>query len=194
MEWITIAAIFLGPILAVVASQVIDHLRASRQRKMDVFKTLMRLRRTPMYPEFVGALNLVELEFRKNQAVQEKWRALLDHLSTQHSRHPDEMIVDSDTPDARLAKETAFGKRLFDARHVLSAELLHSIAKVVGHKSEQLEIFKGGYAPQGWMDVEGQQEDIRSFVHGIATGRYYVPVGVMDIDHLNPHKSKQQEE
>jgi Family of unknown function (DUF6680) len=42
---------------------------------MDIFKTLMPTRRTPMYPEHVGALNLIELEYYKDKTVLAQWRA-----------------------------------------------------------------------------------------------------------------------
>ena len=64
MEWITLTAILVGPVFAILVSRRLEHLRDQRTRKMDVFRTLMRTRRTPIHTDHVGALNLVEIELR----------------------------------------------------------------------------------------------------------------------------------
>jgi len=62
------------------------------------------------------------------------------------------------------------------------------MAKVVGHKTEQLDIFKGGYTPDGWAEVEDQQIEIRNFIQGLSRGKAWLPVATIDVDHLNPTK------
>jgi len=62
-EWINLAAILLGPILAVLVTRFIDSRRETQSRRMEIFKTLMRTRRTPTYADHVGALNLIEVEY-----------------------------------------------------------------------------------------------------------------------------------
>ena len=49
-------------------------------------------------------------------------------------------------------RDNLFNKRLFDERQRLLAKVLHSMAKTLNFKIEQLEIFEGGYTPQGWQD------------------------------------------
>ena len=41
----TIVAVLVGPILAVLITRIIDDQRASKARRMDIFRTLMRTRR-----------------------------------------------------------------------------------------------------------------------------------------------------
>ena len=82
-EWITLLAVLLGPILAVWATRFLDDRRSTHEQRMSVFKTLMRTRRTPVMPEHVGALNLVEIEFQKDHEVITAWRALLTHFGTE---------------------------------------------------------------------------------------------------------------
>ena len=60
---------------------------------MQIFRTLMRTRRSPaQFPEETeAALNLVEIEFARRHQVLEAWRKLYDHLSKEHPRSSDEM-------------------------------------------------------------------------------------------------------
>ena len=62
-EWLTLLAIVLGPLFGVWLARHMQDRAIYRERRMDIFRTLMRTRRTPMWPDHVGALNLVEIEF-----------------------------------------------------------------------------------------------------------------------------------
>lgn len=77
-------------------------------------------------------------------------------------------------------RNDAFGTRLNQERQSLLAKLLHQMAKVLGFKVEQLEIFEGGYTPQFWANVEADQEIIRKYVVSVAHGNSVVPMGVID--------------
>ena len=55
---VTIIALIVGPISAVFITRLLDDRRASRDRRWDIFRNLMRYRGTGLHAEFVGALNL----------------------------------------------------------------------------------------------------------------------------------------
>jgi hypothetical protein len=59
----TIVAIIRGPIIALRIQRTLDEEREVRNRKIEVFKTLMSARPTLMSPTFVHALNMIDLEF-----------------------------------------------------------------------------------------------------------------------------------
>jgi len=157
-----------------------DNRRERLQRRMDIFRTLMRTRRTPIVPDHVGALNLIEIEFAKDAEVIKCWKALLTHLGTQHSRWEVEQPVAGLTPEQIAARDSAFENRLFDERQRLLAKLLHAMARVLNFKVEQLEIFEGGYTPQGWVNVELENMAVRKLFAEISTGRRVLPIGVVD--------------
>ena len=149
MEIIAIGAIIVGPMLALLVSRYLDDRRDKNARRMDIFRTLMRTRRTPIYPEHVGALNLVEIEFSNNAEVGSAWKALFEHFGDQHARSGGEVISPDMPPEEAMRRNQAFDKRLSDERQRLLAKLMHAVAKDLGFKVEQLEIFEGGYTPQG---------------------------------------------
>jgi hypothetical protein len=180
MEWLTLLAIIVGPIAAVTVTRVSDRRRENHTRRMDVFKTLMRTRRTPVYPEHVGALNLIELEFAKDPDVMDAWRVLFKHFGTTHPRRDDEAITPAMDNEEKGRRDARFFNRLNDERHSALTRLLHSMAKALRFQVEQLEIFEGGYTPQGWYDVEVEQTAVRRFFLDLGMGRRLLPIAVFD--------------
>jgi hypothetical protein len=179
-EVLTLIALVGGPISAVLITRYLDDLRQYRARRMDVFRTLMRTRRTALHPDHIGALNLVEIEYANDPQVLTAWKALFTNFGSTLGRlevERTEGLTDQKQIDAR---NQAFGTRAVQERQKLLAKLLHAMARVLGFKIEQLEIFEGGYTPQLWANVENDQEVIRKYVVELAHGRATVPMAVID--------------
>ena len=47
-QWITIAAIIVGPVLALFAQRVLDNIRETKKRKHALFHALLTSRGTPL--------------------------------------------------------------------------------------------------------------------------------------------------
>ncbi len=167
---ITIAAILIGPCAAVWVNGLLDRWREQKARKMDIFKTLMRTRNARLSPDYVGAINLVEIEFVKHKEVIEKWAALRKHYGETHAKRPNEEN-DSRSHYERLGKE----------QMELLTEMLSSMAKVLDFKVEQMEILRGSYYPQGYADMEMDQTIIRNYAVGLAVGKRNVPVEIINL-------------
>lgn len=178
MEILTIFAIVSGPILAIVVSRHLDKQRERDARRMEIFRTLMRTRRTPMWPDHVGALNLVEIEFKDDEVILSAWKELFEHFAKKHARGEDEVVSEATPRDEINKRDKVFYDRLARERQTLLAKLLHAIAKRMNFKAEQLEIFEGGYTPQGWEEVEIEQRAIRRFAIDLYLGRATLPVNV----------------
>ena len=73
-----IFATFIGPIAAIFVTRFIDRRREQERRRLDLFRLLMRSRRMPLSSDFVGGLNLIEIEFFDDPDVLKSWRALLE--------------------------------------------------------------------------------------------------------------------
>lgn len=102
-EILTVIALIGGPIMAVLMTRYLDDVRTYKSRRMDVFRTLMRTRRTPLYPDHIGALNLVEIEYADEPAVLTAWKKLFTHFGTAHGRREDEKL-DGLTDQAEINK------------------------------------------------------------------------------------------
>lgn len=151
----TIVAVILGPILAVWVTRYMDRRRADKERKMDIFRTLMRTRRTKLTPEHVGALNLVEIEFIEHPSVVAAWKSYLSNLE------------ESAPPVEERERFEEFSRR----RDALLTKLIGEIAKVLDVKIEQLDILESNYVPQGWSDNEWEQTLIRRGLLNVLHGR-----------------------
>lgn len=160
----TIIALLLGPAIAVGLTRYIDNLRADKVRKLDIFRTLMRTRGMPLSWEHVGALNLIEIEFRKNTEVITAWKSYLENLGTELP--PIEQKAQYD--EACRKRDSQLTK------------LIHEIAKVVGIEVEQLDILEGNYIPQGWADSDWEQKLVRRGLINFLHGKISIPIHVKE--------------
>jgi hypothetical protein len=173
IELLTLIALVAGPISAIFITRHLDDKRQYAARRMDVFRTLMRTRRTVLHPDHIGALNLVEIEYARDPAVLTAWKALFTNFGSSQGR------LEAERTDGITDKREI-------ERQALLTKLLHAMATSLGLKIEQLEIFEGGYTPQFWGNVESDQEVIRKFVVDLAHARAVVPIGVIDYRQVTP--------
>jgi hypothetical protein len=139
---ITIVAIIIGPILAVQAETYLSRRREQRERRLQVFKTLMLTRKIPLSPNRIDALNLIDIYFDKDDEVTKGWRAYFDTLNNVYK----EGISDDET------------KRLNDKSEEKFIDLLDAMSKAVGYKKFDKTYLKNAvYFPQAYSGyVEGQ--------------------------------------
>ena len=135
---VVIATLF-GPILAVWVTRITDARRERRARQLEVFRALMRSRRSNLSPEYVAALNTVEIEFAGVESIENAQRQLFQHLSLKPQ--PNDWIE-------RLQR--------------LQTRLLYTIAKHLQFDFEQLDVLEGGYLPQAWGASEEEAQAIRT--------------------------------
>jgi hypothetical protein len=77
-EWLTLDAIILGPILAVLTQLWMQAIKAKKDTKRWVFNTLTGYRSSILNVNFVQAFNLVDVVFYKNDEVRQKRKDFLD--------------------------------------------------------------------------------------------------------------------
>jgi hypothetical protein len=62
-DWITVAAIVLGPVLALFAQRALDWLREKKKRRATLYMTVMSLRGAWLHTESLRALNSIDTVF-----------------------------------------------------------------------------------------------------------------------------------
>ena len=144
-----VIATFAGPVLAVIVTRHIDETRQRRARQMDIFRSLMGSRRAPLSADRVRALNLVEIEFYGIPGVEASYKEVMRHIN-QPAAVPVEW-------NARLANVTT--------------KLLSEMAKVLGYDLQQIDVLEGGYYPQGFVDIESEQQEVRKVLIETLSGR-----------------------
>ena len=158
-EIVMAVAVVTGPIAAVLIARDLEKRRVQRERRMDIFRTLMQTRTgsARLSPDHVAALNLVEVEFRNDSGVRDAWKKYFEILC-QLSQNPNVDLMPS--MEKSLAK------------------LLQVMSRILGYEIEGLEILEGGYTPQDWATIDHECRYIRKYVIALAKGQVAVPVKV----------------
>lgn len=155
---VTIIALLVGP-LAAVATQLWFERRRERQRqKLWVFHTLMANRRTVLNPDFVRALNSIDVVFYQNTGVRRRFKDLLQHYS-----HHD-------------WKSVPVPPELVEKSRDLVAQLLAEMAKELKYSYDHTDLKDNAYAPQGWDDQENEFIRIRRHLIPVLDGTNAITV------------------
>lgn len=162
-DWLTIAAIVIGPILAVQAQRLLESLRDRRNRRLAVFHSLMATRAARVSHPHVQALNQIDIEFygrrmlgtrvqtRSEKAVTNAWRIYSDHLNNRY-------------PDKEIARWVEDGDKLF-------AKLLFELSRALGYAFDEVELRRNVYSPVAHGKLEQQEAAIRDGIEKLLTNK-----------------------
>lgn len=149
-----IFATFWGPILAARGSDKRAEQNARREDRMRVFRSLMGHRYDVTHRDFVGALNLVEIEFSDSADCRAAFAAFLEAF---HERNNARM-------DCALIRKNAV------------IRLLTAVGSELGYRFDQLDLMEQVYAPQNWADEAARGAKIAKLLSDIADGQRAFPV------------------
>ena len=159
-DWLMILAVFTGPIVAVQLTKYLDVKKEKKQRKLDIFKTLMATRAYTISWDHVMTLNRIDQEFEKGdpkeKEVLDAWKQYLD----------------------LLGDKTITGEAWGTKRIELLVELLHKMALVLDYDFDKTHIKNSSYSPVAHGDTEIQQDNIRKGLIEILEGKRVVPMHV----------------
>lgn len=149
-----VAATILGPIMATHGADGRRAAADKRDAKMRVFRDLMGHRYSPTHPNYVAALNLIQIEFSDVPNVMSAFFGYLDAF------HPDK----AGRSDGHELQKKAI------------IRLLTAVAAHLGYSLEGLDLMEQVYRPQLWVDEAEQQAAVRKLLHDVATGKRAFPV------------------
>jgi hypothetical protein len=159
-DGLMILAVLAGPIIAVQLTRFLDNKREVRERKLQIFKTLMATRAYTISWDHVMTLNRIDLEFDKNnkneKAVIEAWKAYLD----------------------LLGEKSITGEQWSIKRIDLLVELLHKMAVVLGYDFDKTHIKNSSYSPSAHSDIEDEQRAIRKGLIEVLEGKRDLPMKI----------------
>ena len=162
-EWIMIFAVLLGPVIAIQLTRYLDNKKEIRQRKLDLFRTLMATRAYNISWDHVSALNRIDLEFDsripKEKEVLNSWKSYLDLLG-----------------DKAITGEPWTIKRVD-----LFVELLHKMANVLDYDFDKTHIKNSAYSPVAHGNTESENNEIRTGIIKILKGETSFPIEVKSI-------------
>ena len=138
-SWLTIAAILIGPLAALLIQKYLENRRARTDRKVRIFRDLMANRASRLSPAYVQALNGIETEFYGDTKVIEAWRSLVNHLYTPHG--------------ADDVSQTRWTDRVTE----LLTDTLYAMAESMDYHFDKVTLQRNVYYPTGWGTIELEQ-------------------------------------
>ncbi|HEY8095844.1 MAG TPA: DUF6680 family protein [Methylobacter sp.] len=159
-DGLMIFSVLAGPIIAVQLTRFLDNKREIRERKLQIFKTLMATRAYSTNWDHVMTLNRIDLEFDKNnkkeKAVIEAWKAYLD----------------------LLGEKNITGEQWAIKRIDLLVELLHKMAVVLSYDFDKTHIKNSSYSPIAHGDMEDELKAIRKGLIDVLEGKRDLPMQI----------------
>jgi hypothetical protein len=116
-------------------------------------------------PEYVGALNLVPVEFHDEAQIVDPYHRL--------------MAVYNDPLWNSTDEQTLRG--VIDQVHDRTTELLAAMATKLGVQVTQLQILKGGYMPKYWVDNDARSQELAERALTLLRGQIALPVIVFPL-------------
>lgn len=141
-----VIATFLGPILAILASELIHKGRQNQDRKEWVFRTLMTTRSSRLSPDHIQALNHIEFAFSRNSDIKDAWGLYFTHLKTNRGTTAAENKVWQTSCDTHLTN------------------LLYKMANDLNISVTKTNIMQPAYYPLGFELNELEQQELRQLL------------------------------
>jgi len=150
-NYLMIFAVLFSPFVAVYVQSLIERRGERRAEKLWIFKTLMSTRVDKTSHSHVQALNMIDLEFTKNnkneKLVRDIWREYLDHLGS--------------LPKEREAQDRELPVWSTKCDDYL-AQLLVAMGNCLKYDFDPVYIKKSCYIPVRF-DNESRMNDLRDF-------------------------------
>jgi hypothetical protein len=152
----TIIAIVVGPIAAVKITLRHELRREPLRRKYETFHSLMKTRRVALSAEHVTALNVIQTEFHDDERVITAYKKYIDNLAGP------ELAPNSDGETQR---------KFLENRNDVFNEMMFEIGRHLGFSLDKRELAKYSYAPQGWVNIEAEQNALRQLALELLQGK-----------------------
>ena len=164
-DYISIAAILLGPVIAIQLQKFIERNSEAQRRREDIFKTLMATRGSTLSMAHVEALNRIDLEFsndKKYKRTIEAWKEYFDNLADKNDQNNSNQLAIWSAQNSELR-----------------ANLLYEMGLSLGYKFDKSLIKRNIYSPIGHGQVEQENDIIRRGIANIFGGDGAVPFYVV---------------
>lgn len=164
-EVLTILAIVVGPVAAVLVARIHDKNNEEKERKLQIFRILFFTRAESLSRDHVAALNRIDLEFKnqgKDKAVINAWKEYLDHLGL-GARIPDHAHIFQHEQWYTKCQE-------------LHVNLLYEMGRVVGYDFDKTHIKNSAYSPQLYGNTEKEQTQLRRLLLEVLEGKRPIPL------------------
>ena len=168
-EIITVLAIIAGPILAVQAQKWLEAVRYKKQRRLNLFHTLMSTRATRLSIEHVSALNMIDIEFYGRKVFGIRFQTPKEKAVTNAWKNYNDRLIGVNPPPDQQAL-------LFAQRDDAFIAMLYEMSKALGYDFDEVQLKRDCYRPAGHGQLEDDQFWLRKGMLEILAGKRALPV------------------
>lgn len=147
-EWLTLAAIVIGPIVAVGLTLVFEKVRRSREQRLEIFRTIMTTRHLPGDARYSNSINLIPVEFNKNRAVLDAYNAYIE--------------------ETRFKPQQGDEEKKFRLLVSKQTKLIAAMAKDLGFKLKESDLEVQAYAADGFIQRDNMVLDALQAIREVA--------------------------
>ncbi|MDY6904220.1 MAG: DUF6680 family protein [Thermodesulfobacteriota bacterium] len=165
-SWVMVGAIIVGPILSIQIQKLLEKERDKKERRLQIFKTLMSTRADRLYIEHVRALNMIDIEFYGRKILNIKFQLPKEKsVTTAWNKYKDHLIRNSsETPNWKEVGDEYFTK------------LLYAMAQALGYDFDEVHLKRDIYKPSYHMQVQVKQHEVLSGLADILSNKRPFPV------------------
>lgn len=171
VDYLTITAIVIGPIVSVQIQKFLEKSKETRKEKIQIFRTLMGTRGNNLTKEHVQALNQIDLVFedKKYQSVRLAWAEYLDNLNQPFD-------------------DKNFSVWLHNNEDLL-ANLLYQMGLALGYNYDKVTIKRNSYTPIGYSNMDKENQSIRTGIIELLEGKRVLPTQfILTDEEIEEHK------
>ena len=159
-EWITLLAILIGPMAAVLITEFNSKSRRLKEQQHQTFRTLMSTRHLPSDANYSTAINMIPVDFSGNKQIYRAWQeyiATITFSPKDEEKEKHHQVV--------VTKQTV---------------LIDVIAKFLGYEISQTDIQNSAYAAGGFIARDNMTLDAMNAWVRIANALEYQNQALID--------------
>ncbi len=175
-DWLMILSVLLAPLIAVQVQKYLERYREDRDRRLNVFKTLMATRADVISRDHVQALNMIDLEYygNKYKKITDAWKTYRDHLN--HYPDNDEKQQPS-----------------WQAENVeLLNKLLIEMGQSLGYDFDTVHVKRAIYSPVAHAQIERENLLIRDGLIRLLQGDTNLKMDIQSLPVSDPQELEEQ--
>lgn len=174
-DFIMTMAVIIGPFGAVQIQRVLEKIREKKQRRLDIFKTLMSTRAEKLNRAHVQALNMIDIEF---------YGRMIPIIRTRYQRKTEQAVTHAwKIYNSHLNKLNEFNNfPVWSARtDELFTELLYALAQSLNYDFDKVQLQRDCYRPQAHGELENLQGKILVGLEKVLSGESSLPMRIVNI-------------
>ena len=167
-DGITISAVIIGPILAVQAQKILEASRTKKQRRLNLFHTLMSTRASRVSNAHVSALNMIDIEFYGRHFFGVKFQTPAEKSVTNSWKNYNDQLNSKYLPE-QFPTWVERGDQLFTT-------LLYNMSCALGYNFDEVQLKRDCYSPVAHGNLEQDQHQLRKALLEVLAGTRALPI------------------